>query len=205
GTRLLASRRDLAIANLAIFDFGVNAGSVDTLDAISALFHHASIANRHVRVIEQLQLRNVPLGVPKKIEPANLVWTVVRAISGAHTSVVGHLVDSLAAVRSGCHWAYELTRCVLAVLAEHRLKIDVWILWNAFAVRVDAQPMHLAAIADLAFTDDRNIVLGLACDDARITSDAGAKIDCHAPRVTDVVLHSRLQRFARLRLFDFLR
>ena len=41
--------------------------------------------------------------------------------------------------------------------------------------------MHLPLANHLLFADDRNIVLGLAGDDARIATDAGVQIDTHRP------------------------
>ena len=39
-------------------------------------------------------------------------------------------------------------------------------------VPIDAQPVHLAAAADLVLADDRNVVLGLTRRDARPATDA---------------------------------
>ena len=41
-------------------------------------------------------------------------------------------------------------------------------------VAVDAQPVHLAAGGDLLLADDRNVVLGLAGDDAGVAADAAS-------------------------------
>src|SRR5918995_2135968 len=43
--------------------------------------------------------------------------------------------------------------------------------------------MHLASGHHLVFADDRNVVFGLARDDARIASVARVQIDRHAPLV----------------------
>ena len=52
----------------------------------------------------------------------------------------------------------------------------------AFVVAVDAQPMHLALMNDLRLADRRNVVFGLAGDDASIAADTGVQIDAHRPR-----------------------
>ena len=55
------------------------------------------------------------------VEPADLVWAVVRAVARADAAVVDLLVDALGAGRRRQHGADRLARRVLAVLAHHRL------------------------------------------------------------------------------------
>src|SRR3954466_1573910 len=43
--------------------------------------------------------------------------------------------------------------------------------------------MHLASAADLIFADDRDVVLGLACNHARVATDAGVQVDDHSPGI----------------------
>ena len=56
--------------------------------------------------------------------------------------------------------------------------------------------MHLAAAEDLILADDRDVVLGLAGDDAGVAADAGVEVDRHAPLVDAVELRGRVKRAA---------
>ena len=55
---------------------------------------------------------------------------------------------------------------------------------SAVEVAIDANPVHLAAVGDLLFSDDRNVVLRLASDRAGVAADAGREVDDHAPGVS---------------------
>jgi hypothetical protein len=54
----------------------------------------------------------------------------------------------------------DLTRCLLALLAKHRLKVRPFGLVQAFAavVCIDAEPVHHPVTLDLLLADDRNII-----------------------------------------------
>ncbi len=75
----------------------------------------------------------------------------------------------------------DLARCLLAMLAQHRLEQHVWCVWGAFVVAVDPQPVHLPLVDHLLLADDRDVVLGHAGDDAGVAADAGVQVDAHAP------------------------
>ena len=53
-------------------------------------------------------------------------------------------------------------------------------------VAVDAEPVHLAPAHTSVLADDRDVVLGLAGDDAGAAADAGVEVDAHGPGNTVV-------------------
>ena len=65
--------------------------------------------------------------------------------------------------------------------AQHGLKIACWSLGRSRVVAIDSQPVHLAFVNDLLLAHDRNVVFGLARDDARAAADACVQIDAHRP------------------------
>src|SRR6185503_7649357 len=136
--------------------------------AVRALLHHAAIAHGDVRVGAELAERIVRLEI-EPVEPADLVRAVVRAEPRADAAVVGHLVQTLEAVRGRRDRAHVFARRLLAVLARHRLddgragRVDV---------AIDADPVHVAAAADLVLADDRRVVLGRARHHARRAAGA---------------------------------
>jgi len=50
-------------------------------------------------------------------------------------------------------------------------------------IAVDANPVHGAAVTNLQFADDRDIIFTLAGDDTRTAAGAHIKIDRHAPLI----------------------
>src|SRR4029077_5299557 len=67
---------------------------------------------------------------------------------------------------------------------------------------IDAQPVHLAAASDLLLADDRDVVLGLAGDDAGAAAGTRRQVDGHAPlvaRVLPLVAVERRRQTADLR------
>ena len=68
----------------------------------------------------------------------------------------------------------------------------------AAVVVVDADPVHLAVLADLVLADDRDVVLRHARHGARAAAVAGGQVDRHAPLVAVVlVLGIERQRLRR--------
>ena len=58
-------------------------------------------------------------------------------------------------------------------------------------ITINADPMHLAAIQALLFTNNRSVILRLTGRDTRITTNTGAQVDDHSPLVAlriDVVV-----------------
>ena len=50
-------------------------------------------------------------------------------------------------------------------------------------VPIDPQPMHFPTAEDLLFTDDRDVVLGLASHHAGVAASALVEVDSHPPLV----------------------
>src|SRR5579862_927973 len=86
-TCLLASGRDFAIADAAVFLFRGDAGRGDALDAIRAFLHHAAPAHGDFGIVHRLEAGRVIIGVAQEIEPPNLVRTIVRAESRADAAI----------------------------------------------------------------------------------------------------------------------
>src|SRR5678815_2707282 len=86
--RGLACRNDVAVANPASFLLGRDAGAIDALNAVRALFHDAAAAHGDIGIIQHLESGCLIVGVLKKVEAPNLVWTVVGAIARADAAVI---------------------------------------------------------------------------------------------------------------------
>src|SRR5205823_7840887 len=114
-------------------------------------------------------------------------------VARADTAVVDHVVEPLVAVHGGADRTDDLARRVLALHTGHRLKVRFRIGRGTAVIGVDTNPVHLPAAQHLVLADDRNIVLGLAADNARIAPDAGIDVDRHAPLVA-FVLAIRIER-----------
>ena len=125
------------------------------------------------------------------IKPAHLERTVVRAIPRANAAVVGHDVETVFAVHGCVHRANRFARRILAVLAHHRLMHHLRFFRNAAPIlieilfvgeiAIDPHPMHGAAVRDLKFADDRNVIFALAGNDARAATGADIQIHRHPP------------------------
>src|SRR5204863_865189 len=109
------------------------------------------------------------------------------------TAVVHHVVQPFVAVNGGADRTDDLAGRVLTVHAGHRLKVRLRVVGRSAIVAVDSNPVHLASAQDLVLPDDRNVVLRLAADNARVASDAGIDVDGHSPLVA-VVLVLGVQR-----------
>src|SRR5664280_1838210 len=124
----------------------------------------------------------VQLAEERVLEP-DLVRAVVRAVPGPDAAVVGHLVDAFLAVRRRGDGADDLAGSLLAVHAHDGLVVHGRVLGRTLVVAVDADPVHLAAATHLVLADGRDVVLGLAGDDARVAARAGRKVHREAPGV----------------------
>ena len=127
----------------------------------------------------------------EEIEPPHLVRAVVRAIPRADAAVVDHVVEPLGAVHRRADGTDQFARSVLALHAGDGLEESadcvrssrgLFVGDRLFVVAIDADPVHFAAAHHLLFADDRDVVLRLAGDDARVAADAGIEIDGHAQR-----------------------
>ena len=184
GARLLAGGLDVAVTKRAPCQLRVDLPAVDPLRAVRALLHDAARANRDVRVHRELEDVGRVLGVVEEIEMADLVGTVVRAVAGADAPVVDHHVEALRVVHGRGNRADLLARGVLALHAGNRLNDHLRAAGRiAGEVSIDADPVHLAPLRDLDLADDRDVVLALAGDHARVAPDARVEVDGHAPLV----------------------
>src|SRR5262249_50257726 len=150
--------------NFAILDallrfLGRDAGGVDALHAVGALFHHAAAAHRDVRVAHQLQAGSFKIGEEQEIETPHLVRAVVGAIPRADAAVVHHVVEPLGRVNRGAYRTNRLAGSVLALHAGDGLEIDEWVGGVTLVIGVDADPLHLAAALHLRLADRREIIL----------------------------------------------
>src|SRR4029450_11959605 len=104
-------------------------------------------------------------------------------------------VEAVLVVVRGSDRAHRLARRGLAVLAHHgdEAQLDVGI--RAFPVALDAEPRHLAAPCEGLLADDRQIVLGLACDHARLAAHATIEIDRQGPGVVELLVVAGLAVF----------
>src|ERR1019366_5018345 len=181
-----AGRLDFAVGYFSILLFSVDFGGVDALHAVGALLHDSAAADRHVRVVQQLEAGSFVIGVQIEIEPPHFVGAVVGTVASADAAVVDHIVKAFGAVGSGLHGADQLARGILALHAGNRLVVDGRVIGLAVVVGVDANPVHGAPAAHLVFADHGDIVLGLAGDHAGAASGAGIEVDGHAPGVAGV-------------------
>src|SRR5581483_1832281 len=176
-TCLFARRLDLAVRDRSTFDPRVDPGAAGSLHAVGALLHHAARPDGDVGIVREVLDRLFVLVKVEPVEAAHLVRAVVRAKARADAALVGHLIEPVARVGRRVDRAHVFARRFLAVLAEHRLELDALV----HAIRVDAKPVHRPAFEDAVATDGRNVVLGLARDDARAAPGAAREIDRHAP------------------------
>src|SRR5436305_10579804 len=181
---LLAGGLEPVRRDRLMVDLGLDLRRLDALHTVGALLHHAAHAHRHVRVVDQLQHRRALVAVAQEVEAAPLVGAVVRAVAGAHATVVDHVVEPLVAVHGGGHRADHLAGRVLALHAGQGLVVERGgLVQRPLPVAVDAQPVQLAAGEDLALGPRRDVVLRLAALDAGAAAGADAQVDRHPPGV----------------------
>src|SRR3990170_4707667 len=179
GTGLDAGRLDLAIGQGQAGCRGIQLGPTDALDAEGAFLDDAARTHADVRV----QLLGQGLGElgSEPIEGANLVGAGVAAIACPNAAVVDLRVQSLRAVVGGEHRAHRLAGRLRALLAHHRHEAGLDVGVFTFPVPLNDDPVHPAAVAGLFFTDDGDIVLGVASDHARLAASAPVKVNDHGP------------------------
>src|SRR5689334_14684908 len=90
---LLASGLELAVGDGATFYACLDSLLLDSLHAVSALFHDAAAADGHVGVHPQPAHGRGLTGVIEEVEAPHLVRTVVAAVPRADAAVVNHLVQ----------------------------------------------------------------------------------------------------------------
>src|SRR5579872_6991025 len=142
GTGLLAGCLNVYhVLQLAVLPLGLQLAVLQTLYAEAAFFHHTAAAGDHIRVEHHtgkivihredngIELTDdllvlvvgeaVGAGIVGPVETSYFIRTVVGAIAGPDTAVIGHLIQPLAAVVGGIHRANVLTGSVVAMLTQH--------------------------------------------------------------------------------------
>src|SRR4029079_1943985 len=188
GAGMLAGRLDVAVTQLTARELRIDLSPGDALRAVRALLHHASRANRDVRVHRELDDLGRVLGEVEEVVVAALVGTVVRAVTGPDAPVVDHDIEALRVVNSRGHRADLFAGGILTLHAGHGLKHGLRAAGGvAGEVAIDPDPVHLAALRDLVLADHRHVVLALAGHHARVAPDARVQVDRHPPLRTLVV------------------
>src|SRR6185312_11585418 len=148
--------------------------------------------------------RRVPVGEEEEVKPPDFIRAVVGTIARAHAAVIDHVIQAFGAVRGRAHRADQLARSVFALHARDRLEVRFGIIAVALVVGIHAEPVHVAAMIDLLFSDNRDVVLRLAGNDTVVAAHAGVEINRHAPRVifaAVLLFVSWIERQLRRRLF----
>src|SRR5438094_10002825 len=122
---------DLSVTDRAFFKFSSYARRVDALNAIGAFFHHAARTHSHVGIFYQLLGRTQPIVILEKIEAADFVGTVVRAVACADATIVNLQFQALLVVHCRADRADQLARPGLAMHTWHRLMLEFWIVRGA--------------------------------------------------------------------------
>ena len=206
GTRR-AARIDPTRANPLVL--GGNLRLLNALRAERALLHDAShthgdfwvelhlghVSRTILEVVLRLGHQDAALAyriaalVIKEVESTHLVRAVVAAVARTDAAVVDHVVQAIHVMDGGCHRAHLLARCVLAVHARHRLHaVRIRLRCSAtLEVPVNTNPVHLATASHLILTNDRNVVLCLACHHAGTATSARCKVNGHRPAILGAI------------------
>ena len=145
----------------------------NSLRTVRALLHDTAAADRNLRIAHQLVLRRVPILIQHEVESTNFVRAVVRAVPGSNAAVVHHVVEALSTVDRGSHGTNNFAWSLFALLTENRLEVRSVRMAQIVTgeVRVNSHPVHFAASLDLLPSDDRNVIFGLAREDASVATD----------------------------------
>src|SRR6185312_447811 len=206
GARFRARGREfVGTQRSVVLELGAMLRAANALDAHGALLHDTLAAHRDVGIelpVERLGkrvLRPMWLAVTKPVEVANLVGTVVGAVTSSHAPVVDLNVESVRSVIRRVHRADGLARRVTAVLAHHRDEARLEIgaaVFPALVIALESDPRHLATACDVRAearavrqylrrlpvgADSRNVVLGVARGYACSASGASRQVDRHGP------------------------
>src|SRR6202162_4717122 len=127
------------------------------------------------------------------MKPADLVGTIVGAITSPDATVIGHLIQSFRTVRGGSNRTHDFARRVFALHAGHGLVIHFRIFEPSAEIGVHADPMHGASQHYLLLANHRDVIFRLASDHASVTTHAFVQIDGHAPGIA-VVFKAGIER-----------
>src|SRR4029077_17333254 len=145
------------------------------------------------------------------IKAPHFVGAVVRAKSRADAAVVSHHIEPVLAMNGRVDWANRFTWRVLAMLAGHRLEHHLGMLrpvatvlverLAAGVVTINTEPVHDAAMRDLQFSNNRNVVFRLAGNHASVTAGAHIQVDAHSPLLRRVQWRMGVETRRRMRQF----
>src|SRR5437867_4953501 len=125
----------------------------DALNAVRALLHHSTVPDGHIRITHHLVCLRLCVGVLQKVEPADLVRTIVQTIPGTDAAVVRHHVQTLRVMRCCRDRTYNFTRGVFTMHACHGLCVNLWIIQASLIISIDANPVHLTSAVHLLLSD----------------------------------------------------
>src|SRR3972149_2749014 len=173
-------RLNLTIARFAPLGLCLDLDPADALDAEGALLHDPARPGGDVRV-ELFGQRPGKLR-PEPIVGAHFVGTGVATEARPDTAVVDLGVQPFRIVVGGKYRADRLAWRLGALLAHqrHEARLDVRVL--PLPVALDNDPVHPAPIGRLLFADDRDVVLGVAGDEACLAAGAAIQIHHHCPK-----------------------
>jgi hypothetical protein len=154
-------------------------GAADALDAEGTLLHDPATAHGDVRRELVVEGRR-PFGIIE-VEDAHGVGTAVAAVADADAAAVNLAVESVRIVVTGIDRADRFAGGVVAVLAEDRQKAHPHVRILPHPEALDAQPLHVAPLADLLLAAERHVVLRLAGNHTGPAARATVEVDHHAP------------------------
>src|SRR3546814_17679368 len=88
---------------------------------ISDLSSDVCSSDLFAQIIVHVVIKLVVIGVIEPIEPAHLVGTVIGAVAGAETAVIGLHIQAVGRVHGSQYRENRLARGVITLLASHRL------------------------------------------------------------------------------------
>src|SRR6185312_7415672 len=160
---------------------------------IGALFHDAAHTDSDIGIEGHFfDLGNFAMPV-EEVKAAHLIGAIVQTVAGSDASVVDLLVEPFGAVDGSVNLADVFARRVFALHTGDRLRHRFGVFNGAGVVAVDADPVHVAAHLHLFLADDGDVVFGLTSDGAGVATDAGGKVDGHAPLVALIPNHLRVK------------
>src|SRR5579871_3243587 len=149
----------------------------------------------------------VSTGIIRPVETADFKWTVVSTIPCSDTTVIGHLVQSFAAVVGCCYRANIFARSIIAVLAKHGLEYNLYFIrifelasCRCSEITVDAYPMHIVIAKHFRFTNNRYIVFCMASNNTCTTTHARVHVNRHSPMYSWLIINT-IERSLLLEFF----
>ena len=138
-------------------------------------------------MVEVVFDERVALVVIEEIESTRFVRAVVRTVTSADATVVCHRVQAVFGVNRGVDRANRFTRSRLTLHTSDGLWNEGHVVWIELVflmsrkITIHANPVHFTAFGHLHFTDDGNVVFGLASDKASVATHTGRKVNRHTP------------------------